>query len=72
MVEYDCFISICILYQSSNALFFLIYLLIFTIIIIEIKIGVITVKRHITMIWMGCYIRNKLLLLLLLLVCFIQ
>ena len=52
--------------------FFLINLFIFTIIIIKIKIGVITVKRHITMIWMGCYIRNKLLLLLLLLVCFIQ
>ena len=51
---------------------FFINLFIFTIIIIKIKIGVITVKRHITMIWMGCYIRNKLLLLLLLLVCFIQ
>ena len=57
------FISICISYQNSIVLAF--YLFIFIIIFILTKLGRIIVKLPRTIIWMGHYVGNKLLLLLL-------
>ena len=62
LMEHDCFISICIFYLSSIVLAS--YLFICIIILAQLRKIIVTRPR--TFIWMGWYIRNTLLLLLLL------